>query len=227
MTEQSTMLSIIEKASTSKDVNVDNLKAMLDMQERIMNKNAEIAFNQAMTRLQPKLPAIKKDAKIKHNGKLISTYAKYEDIDRIIRPLYIEEGFSVSFNSKKNADGSVTYYGTLAHVEGHSRTAEIDLPADTSGAKNAVQAKGSTMTYAQRYLVGMLFNLVFTDLDDDGRASNKMISDEQVAEINSLIKNTGTDSARFVKFMAVDSVENILAKDYQKAINALNAKVKK
>ena len=221
------MLTIIDKAANSKDVDVQKMQQLLDMQERIMSKNAEIAFNQAMTRLQPKLPAIKKDAKIRHNDKLISTYAKYEDIDRIIRPLYIAEGFSVSFNSHKNADGSVTYYGILAHVDGHSRTAEIDLPADTSGAKNAVQAKGSTMTYAQRYLVGMLFNLVFTDMDDDAHKANEPVSDSQAAEIEKLLSDSGSDKDRFLKFMKVNDVSEILMSDYQKATTMLKAKMKK
>ena len=94
--ETGNFLAVIEKAAMNPDIDVDKMSKLLDMQERIMNKNAEIAFNQAMTRLQPKMPYIPKKAKIMNKtGGVQSFYAKYEEIDRLVRPLYTGEGFSV------------------------------------------------------------------------------------------------------------------------------------
>lgn len=220
-------LQVIERVAMSKDVDVSKLEKMLDMQERILAKQAETSFNQAMSRLQPRLPIIQHDAEIKHGEKLISSYSRYESIDKLIRPIYTSEGFSLSFNSKKQPDGSVTYYGTLSHIDGHSRTAEMDLPADSSGAKNAIQAKGSTISYAKRYLVSMLLNLVTTGDDDDAeKGGAEFINESQLSEIQNLIDETAADTRKFCEYMKVKSLADIKSKDHQKALNALRAKAK-
>jgi len=216
------LVSIISiMAQNPATMNPDVVNKMLDAQERIMAKQGEIEFNQAMARLQPKLPAIFKASKA-HT----SAYAKYEDIDKIIRPLYSAEGFSLSFNSKHNGQ-TVTYYGTISHSAGHSKTAEMVLPADTSGSKNAIQAIGSTVSYARRYLVSMLLNIVFTDEDDDGHAGGAVYVDAaELAEIRSWIERTGSDEKKFCGFMKVERLDDILSKDYNRAITALKAKLK-
>jgi hypothetical protein len=169
------VLSAIERAATNPDVDIAKMQQLLDIQERVMAKQAEMSFNAAMGRLQQHLPTIKHDAKLVHRNKatgkdeVISTYARYETIDRQIRKLYTKEGFSLSFSSRRNQDGSTTYLAKLSHADGHSQMAEMVLPADAGGAKNAIQAIASTVSYAKRYLVAMHFNLVTEGEDDDGK----------------------------------------------------------
>lgn len=191
-TGASGFLAIIERVASNKDVDVSKLEKMLEMQERIMTKNAEMEFNRSMSDLQPLLPQIKKTAKA-HNSK----YAPYEEIDATVRPLYTKAGFSISFDSKKE-NGHCTYYGTISHREGHSRTAEIQLPDDDSGKKNAIQAVASTISYAKRYLICMLLNIVTADDDDGESGGAKYITDEQAKELKGLIRETGTDIAKFL-----------------------------
>ena len=73
-------------------------------------------------------------------GVVQSTFAKYEDIDDVIRPLLIQNGFSLRFNSRES-NGKVVITGTLAHRDGHSITDEIPLAIDASGSKNNVQGR--------------------------------------------------------------------------------------
>jgi hypothetical protein len=225
---QDNIFQVIAQYATAGNVNVDVMSKLLDMQERVMNKQAEVAFNQAMTKLQSKLPTIRKDGKIeftdKNGVKREIAFARYEDIDAGIRPLLIEEGFSISFNTQW-AD-SVIISGTLAHKDGHSRTSSMRLPLDTSGSKNNLQAMGSTTSYGKRYLVGMLLNIVTKGEDDDGKTFD-IISFEEAAEIDNLINETKSDRGRFLKYMGVDDVLNIKSADYKKAITALNAKKRK
>lgn len=218
---QSNILAVITDAAVNPDVDVEKMQALLDMQERIMNKQAEIEYNEAMARLQPKLPEIKKTVQ-GHNCK----YAKYEHVDREIRPLYTAEGFSLSFTSKYK-DGSETYYGTLSHVGGHNNTAEMILPPDDSGKKNAIQSKGSTISYAKRYLVGMLLNIVTVDEDDDGAAYNlEPITEEQFAFLQGLIDETETDIVEFCKWAKIDALVDATTKDYVRLKTGLLAKQK-
>jgi len=215
-------LAVIERAAINPDVDVEKMQRLLDMQERILNKNAEIAFNQAMARLQPVLPVIEKKTK-GHNSK----YAKYEDIEQKVRPLYTEEGFSLSFDSKR-IDDTITYYGTLSHVEGFSKTAQIDLPGDKTGNKNDIQAKASTLTYAKRYLISMLLNIVTVDEDDDGhKGGTKTISPTEIKVLEDMIKRSGADREKFLGHLGVRNLEDLPDREFKKAETALQAKMDK
>ncbi len=216
--ESSAMINIIAKAAIDPNVDVAKLEKLLDMQERILAKQAEINFNIAMSELQPLLPTIKKTKK-GHNY----MYAPYEQIDMLIRPLYTKHGFSLSFNSKVQGE-SIHYFGTISHKEGHSRQAEIVLPADNSGSKNGVQAQGSTIQYAKRYLVGMLLNIVTEDEDNDAAYNNERLTESMIAQVEKLITSTNTNKQRFLKVMGYSSTENILQKDYAKALKKLEDK---
>lgn len=221
-TDQATsIINVIASAAENPEVDVLKLEKLLDMQERVMNKNAEMAFNSAMAELQPQLPTIHKSKK-GHN----SSYAPYEEIDKKIRPLYTKHGFALSFNSKKQ-DAMVTYFGTVSHKDGHSKTSEIELPADNSGSKNAIQAVGSTVSYAKRYLVGMLFNIVTTDEDDDAQGANGYITPEQKQELINLQQQVGADTVKFLKHFNVNSLDVLPAKQFNQAIVMLKAKGKK
>lgn len=217
-------LDVISRAASDPTVDVAKMHGLLDVQERMMAKQAEIDFNADFTRLQAELPRITKDAKIVHKGKLIATYAKYEKIDEIIRPLLIRHGFGLRFNSEPNG-ATVIISATLSHRGGHSITDRVPLGIDASGAKNNVQGVGSTISYGKRYLVGMLLNLVFEGEDDDGVASEFVpMTDQQAETIKNLLKETNADVCRFIEHYGVASVDDMDARQYDEAYNTLMTK---
>jgi hypothetical protein len=221
------ILAVIERAAMNPEIDVLKMEKLLEMQERIMAKQAEMAFNQAMTALQAKLPSVNKSGMIEFEDKnknLRQTpFARYEDIDAVIRPLLIEAGFSITFNSEWGETGALIF-GTLSHRDGHHKTASIRLPLDTSGSKNNLQAMGSTLSYGKRYLVGMLLNIVTKGEDDDGKGATPVLTNEQAVEIDLLVGQVKADKAKFLSYMGVKDVREIKATDYQKAMTMLNAK---
>ena len=216
-TQENQFVAVIEKAVMNPDVDVQKMQQLLDVQERIMNKNAETAFNQAMAELQPMLPQITRDRK-GHNSK----YASYEAIDKQIRDKYTSCGFSISFNSRID-NGKTIYTATLSHKDGHSTFAEIALDADTSGNKNSIQAIGSTTSYARRYLLGMLFNLVFTDEDDDGQAAGATITQNQVKVIERKLGDPEREPA-FCKHYGIERIADLPKSKFDQAIAAIEKK---
>ncbi len=212
------LMSVIERIAANPDADVTKLEKMLDLQERILNKEAVMAFNQAMARLQPLLPVIEKTTKADK-----SFYAKYEHIDAKVRPLYTAEGFSVSYTTKREGD-TVTYYGTLSHVAGHSVTAELDLPADKSGSKNDIQAKASTLSYAKRYLLQMLLNIVTMDEDNDGVNFAAKIDEGQLKQLQELCARKGITAKQVAEKYKVPSLSDMDQKQFLKAYNLLNAR---
>ncbi len=222
-------LEVIAKAAQDPNVDVEKMHGLLDVQERMMNKQAEIIFNNALGDLQAELPRIKKDSTIMHKTNIIAKYAKYETIDAVIRPLLQEHGFSLRYNTRESS-GKVVVTGTLAHRDGHSITDEIPLSIDSSGAKNNVQGVGSTIAYGKRYLVGMLLNLVFEGEDDDGNGASFLpITADQAKELKDKIeelnnKGIEIDIKKFLEYVGAESVDQIATTEYEKAKIALQRK---
>jgi len=168
--ETTALLSMIERVCLDPNADIDKLSKMLDMQERVLNRNAEQAFAADFAAMQCELPRIARNGKIeiKKDGKLIQStaFAKLEDINDGVRPTLQKYGFGVSFSIEQSG-GLVTVTATLLHRLGHSKSTSMSLPIDNSGSKNAVQGNGSSVSYGKRYTMSALLNISTGD-DVDG-----------------------------------------------------------
>ena len=91
----------------------------------------------------------------------------------------------------------------------------------------SIQAVRSTITLLWwRHTILLALSGLLRMKDDDGGdwGSAEYISTDQSIHINDLIKETKSNLAAFLKFVGAESVEKILASDYQKAIAPLNQK---
>ncbi|MFC0677485.1 ERF family protein [Lysobacter korlensis] len=169
MSSPATMLAVIERVATDPNADIDKMERLLQMHERMLEREARAAYTSAMAAMQPELPSIVERGKIKNNsGNVTSTYALWEDINAAIKPILQKHGFALSFRTE-TGDDSVHVVGILAHRAGHQETTEITLPADKTGSKNSVQAVGSSVSYGKRYTAGSLLNITTHGEDDDGR----------------------------------------------------------
>jgi hypothetical protein len=132
--------------------------------------------------MQPKLPIITERGRIivreknsngKRDGDVIqdTPFARWEDINEAIRPLLYEHGFALTFRNGLAPDGKVRVTTVLKHRSGHEEETHFDLPHDSSGSKNAVQAVGSSTSYAKRYGTLSILNITTKGEDDDGDGS--------------------------------------------------------
>jgi len=205
---------------------VEKMKALLDVQERLLKKQAEDAFNAAMSKLQPKLPQIDKNGAIVVRGQIRSRYARLEDIDVAIRPLLARHGFAFSFDSDSSDGKQFKVTAKLSHEIGHSETKTILLPLDASDFRSGVQSVGSTISYAKRQLIKMHLNIVERGEDTDG-TNVAYISPDQVKDLEALISEVKADKARFLEYMGVNAVPEIPVKSYKEAVMALEKKRQK
>jgi ERF superfamily len=236
-TEAQAMADTIERLAMSVDVDPAKLQAILDVQERLLNKKAEQEFNQIMARLSLDMPRITKSGKIVIPGKdgkkgQETPYSKYEDIDAVIRPMLTAEGMSLRFTSReRESGGGVVVKCRLSHINGHYVETEIPLPIDSSGSKNNVQGIGSALSYGKRYCVCMLLNLVSEGEDDDAyQAGVSYITEAQVNELHVLLTETKSELATFMERgmeMRGQELTDIQTKDFARAKNLLmNKKAK-
>jgi hypothetical protein len=223
--ETAMVLSGITRAALDPAIDVSKLERLLAIQERLLASQQKTAFMAALARLQERLPQITKMGTIlDKEGRARNRFAKIEDIDVAIRPLLSEEGFSFSFDSK-TVGNAMEFVGTLHHREGHSEAKSLALPIDNGAGRNAVQSVGSTTSYARRYLLSMHLNLVTRDEDDDGTSGgNDPITPAQAAEIRRLLEEAGGDPARFLKWLGVESIEQVRLAQYGRAIKFLEEK---
>lgn len=229
VSQAAAIISVIERAATNPNVDIDKMERLLEMQERIMQRDARAAFASALAEMSPNLPAIVERGGIKdRSGNVQSTYALWEDINDAIKPVLARHGFALSFRTGRD-EGQISVTGVLSHREGHSEETTITLPHDSSGSKNAVQAVGSSTSYGKRYTAGLLLNLTSRGEDDDGNAggSGAVITDEQADTIRDLIGSTGTKISAFLEYIDAPSVADIPASKFQAAMKALLAKQKK
>ena len=193
MTDSSTLLSVISRAATDPAVDMDKMERLFKMHESIVARNAEQAFNAAMSDAQSKMGRISTDAE---NPQTRSRYASYAALDKALRPIYTEAGFALSFGTEEGAPADwARVVCHVSHKGGHSRKHHIDMPADGKGAKGGdvmtkTHATGAAMSYGMRYLLKLIFNVAIGEDDDDGNESSALsvsVYADFVAAIEALV----------------------------------------
>lgn len=172
--EGTSLLGALKQALMLPDQGVERLERMWEMQKEMLDRDAAKEYALAMVRVQSCMPSIPKRGKNKQTN---SGYALLEDINRLITPIYTSEGFSLSFGTfKSELPEHVGIMCDVLHTSGHTRNYQYDAPIDNAGIRGEVNktlthGRGSAISYGQRYLTKMIFNLTIGGEDDDGNAA--------------------------------------------------------
>lgn len=191
------LLTAIARAAADPSTDMDKMERLFAMHQRMVAQESETAFNAAMSRAQGRMQPVLKN---KFNEQTRSKFADLAAIIDAIKPIYTEEGFSISFDTADSPkEAYLRVNAILAHSRGHSRVYHLDLPPDEAGAKGTVNktkvhATGSTNTYARRYLTCMAFNITTVD-DQDGNQSEHTMPESQVADFKAAIDVLPDDEA--------------------------------
>ena len=224
---ENSLLNFVAQAVRDPAIDVAKLEALLRMQREIIADDAHVQFNRSFAALSAEIRQIERRGVADMGAKGAYKFAKREDLDAMLRPLMREHGFAVSFRPVPGPNGNLTIEGELLHVAGHSKTAELALPPDIGPGRNSLQAMGSAISYAERYLTEMLLNVVRCDEDDDGAsAADRPIADEQLQHISRLIHETKANVAAFLKHVVpgTERLSDIRACDFAKCVAALETK---
>jgi hypothetical protein len=173
----SPLLSFIERAARDESFSLEKFEALLRMQREEEARQAEREFNRAMADAQGEMEPVRKAATNTH---LRTKYARFEDIDAALRPVYTKHGFSVRFRTEETSVGWVKVVCVVAHAAGHIELFPLSAPLDSGGSqgksnKTDVQAIGSTTSYLKRYLETMAFNVALAGDDDDGEGTRRQV----------------------------------------------------
>jgi len=244
------LLDIIMRAGSDPSFDVEKFRSLVQIQreeqdradaraDRQAELGAEAAFNAAMADVQKKMTAVRATVE---NTQTRSVYADYAALDRMLRPIYSEADFALSYGEEDSPKPDhVRVYCLVTHSpatakRSHTRKYHTDMPADGKGARGGdvmskTHATKSAFTYSQGALVRLIFNIAVSK-DDDGNAASApkpaaaapptgCISAEQARQIRALLDERKISQRAFLNYGRVASIEHILIENYDRAVAAI------
>jgi hypothetical protein len=151
----------------NKDLDIDKLSRLMDMQREYNADLARKAFFHSLTEFQSKSPELRKTKEVSF-GETKYYYAPLSDIARQIKDTCKACDLSYRWEIEDTKE-EMKVTCIITHSSGHSEKTTMTAGPDVSGKKNAIQARGSAIEYMKRYtLIGAL-GLTTADTDIDGR----------------------------------------------------------
>jgi len=229
------MISMIERMAMNPEVDVDKLERLMAMNTQMLDRQAEQEYTRAMVKVQQGLRGVTRD---KHNPQTHSNYPSLEAMKKAVVPAYTAEGFAVSYGEGvTDKPDHIRVTCKVMHIAGHSEPFYYDCPIDDKGMsgkvnKTLTHGKASAITYGERYILKLIFNITIQDEDDDGNASGPMpvISDDEALILESLISDNEINPVKFSAWMRqalkCDSISSLNATGYKTAIERVNSAIR-
>ncbi|WP_430439047.1 ERF family protein [Shinella sp.] len=234
--QSDSLLGVIERLASNDKLDADKFAAIVKVRaderaelRRIEREDREDAARRewlaAFSEVQKKIGPIFRTNDNEHTK---SRYADLADIERVVTPILTAHGFSTtSCPVPCDLPGHIRMRLTLGHSGGHEKVYEDDFPLDAAGSggkvnKTPIQAKGSTQTYARRYLKASALDLAFMD-DKDGNSGkqDETLSEDQVMDLRDLITEVGAEEGKFLDLWKFESLADIPVKRYGEAVQWL------
>lgn len=157
------------RLAVERGVSPESMEKLVDLQMRVMAKQAEMAFNSAIQAFQSSCPNVLKN----RTGNFKNTYASLDHIVAVIRPHLEANGLSFSFDADET-EGQLTTVCHVHHVAGHSRPGKFVCMIDKSAKQlNSMQQAASAQSYGRRYALLNVLGITTADEDDDGASVPK------------------------------------------------------
>ncbi|WP_175869145.1 ERF family protein [Bartonella gabonensis] len=224
-----TAMELILERALENDVDMDRLERLLQLRDKEIERQNYQSFVSDLSAMQTEYQKIHKNATNPHTNSKYATLDKY--IDAIKEPL-AKYHFSLSAKIKEQGSNDITVEMTLRHPTGNEISTEGRFPYDSTGKKSDIHAFGSAITYARRYLLGMLLNVASKEDDKDGNKEDdtdenppiKKACPQHINEIRNLIEQTETNED---DLLAYANIEKLTDLTYEKAQEVLGLLAKK
>lgn len=180
------------KIAIENKADITQLKELMDLQDRYLAQIAKKNFLKAISDFQLQCPAIKKKKKVSYtNSKGYQTKYNFADLgeieEAIKKPIH-DNGLSKRWELSDKGE-LLECVCIISHVDGHSEKTSMSASKDDSGGKNAIQMRGSAISYLKRYTLTSALGITTADDDDDGKLNGEQKQEnpkEEVANTNAL-----------------------------------------
>lgn len=155
-------------AAMDRGATPEAIEKMLSLHERWEQNEARKAYNRAFASFKSEAVQIIRNVQISDGPLKGKRYANLFAVTDAVTPALSKFGLSASWKITKDEPSWIEITCTLRHELGHSESVSFGGPPDTGGAKNAIQARASTVSYLERYTLKMILGLADREEDDDG-----------------------------------------------------------
>lgn len=176
-----------------REVDLDRLERLMDMQLKWEANQARKAFTDAMAEFKKNPPTIYKDKHVEFRTDKGVTAYDHATIGNVVEKVVsalAEHGFSHRWVPSRSEGGMLSITCVITHKAGHSEETTLEAGLDQSGGKNNIQAMISTKSYLERHSLLAAVGLATRDTpDDDGRSADRAddvqaVSDKWMNNIN-------------------------------------------
>jgi ERF superfamily len=221
-------LSMIERAARDPAVDLPKLEGLMSLRERIEDRRAKQAFDNAIALAKGEIGPIAKNREVDFTSSKGRTHYRYEDFAGVaatVDPVLARHGLSYRFRSEQ-AGQKLRVTCRISHADGYGEETTLEANNDESGNKNSIQSVGSAATYLQRYTLKLALGLAASNDDDTQhvRDDDPAISIDDIVYVETLVRDTDTDLAKLLKHVGAASVAEFTQSQYKKAIAGLNVK---
>jgi hypothetical protein len=228
--EQNKIVSVVSPsemimAAVTANTDLDKLQKLMELQFKWESEQARKAYADDFASAQADIEPAVKNLKNKQTN---SSYADLSGVIECAQPVYTKYGFSVKFNEGDcPKEGHIRVLAEVQHRLGYSEHYHKDVPIDGKGLRgneNMTQIHGnaSSFTYGRRYLMCMIWNIPTADNDGNKTSTAEpFINEKQLSQILDLLAAKELPEKGLLEYMKVAKLEDIFAKDYHKAVNAI------
>jgi hypothetical protein len=212
------------RIAVEQGADLDKLERLMALQERWEAGEAKKAYDAAFSAFKAEAVKIIKNREVTAgplNGK---RYAELFAVVNAITPALSRHGLSSSWKITKDEKDWIEVTCSLKHVGGHTESVSMGGPPDAGGAKNAIQARASTVSYLERYTLKAITGMSEQDDDTDGNeraAADWMARVTEAADEDELRKISREGSQSFT---AAKNVPGYAA--FMKAVQKRGAEIK-
>ena len=213
------LMDMVQQLAANPNIDLQRVDHAFKIFEKFTAMEAEKKFNAAMAEAQMKIGAVVANQTNSHTR---STFADLSAIHKQCKPIWTECGFSVSseyYDAEK--DGWIGVKCEVMHAGGFKKEYKNIFPLDMAGSqgttnKTAIQAIGSTGSYARRYIELMIFDISI-DRDNDGNGpdrnaspAHQPLNGKQIQNLKKELEKAGIAESTLCEKSQVSRIEEIL-----------------
>jgi len=203
----------------------------LDVYKEMMAVRAKQRFETAFFELKRECPPIPRETAnpqfmVERNGiRVHRMYASLDTIERVIREPIERCGLSYRWTNERVVGDLLSLDCVVSHRDGHSISATATFPIGSKAGASDQQKYASASSYCVRHSLMRALGLLTCEADS-GADAIEPVSPDQLRQLDAEIARTGTDEARFRKWigLGVQPLSCLPSSDFDRAIAALRAK---
>jgi len=216
-------------AAVASGASIEYLQQLMALRERFEADEARKAYNVAFASFKAETIRILRNKPVTDGPLKGKSYAELFSIVDAVTPALSLHGLSAAWKLTKDDKDWLEVTCTLRHVLGHSESVSMGGPPDAGGAKNAIQARASTVTYLEKYTLKAICGVSEHGDDMDGNEPKSAGMDEgtladHIAAMDAAADLDGLQKAFGVAYTAAGTLKDkgaqkalIRAKDARKA----------